>query len=369
MAAVAQAIAFSATIGGATLADLVSVSCGAGVEQKVSRATLTVLSPPGELTAGADVRVSITVNGSTSTLYRGDYTGLSWSLDNGRTINLECAGIYARLARPWPGPERVYSPETTTTSDERVDAAIIRNLIEAYGLPSSRHEIFESEWIGVDGTTVEHWVLGQIQPVVLSVGEAATQLIDAIDEPPGFATYDQLTGYIQRTRHNAYYAHPFLIDATFTEGQDGVRIQRVGPSYGEIVNRWVVQGLTYEGIPLEGGDEEQNGDLDMFYPPEKRPAFIGRELQTDLLEFEHYCQQCASIKVQDTNRRTDGWEIVLAGEPTQHTLELQVTIGVNMPSLGSSGVSRHRITSIQHELSADPTSFVTTIRTNGGSLV
>ncbi len=368
MAAVNQTIAFSATIGGQAIQELTHVSCGAGVEQKTSRCTLTVLSPPSGLTPGADVVVSISVDGSTSTLYRGDYTGISWSLDNGRTINLECQGIYARLQRPWPGPERVYSPETTTTSAERVDAAIIRNLIEAYGIPPSRHEIFESEWNSLSGA-VEHWRLGEIQPVVLSVDEPATQLIDAIDEVPGFATYDQLAGYIQRTRHNAYYAHPFLTDATFVEGQDGVRIQRLGPSYGEIVNRWVAQGLTYEGIPLEATDQAQNLDLDLFYPPEKRPAYIGKELRSDLLEYQHYCDQAAALKVQDTNRSTDGWEIVLVGEPTQHTLELQVTVAVQYASLGSSGTSRHRIISIQHELDANPPSFVTTIRTNGGTLV
>jgi hypothetical protein len=370
MTAVAQELAFGVTIAGAALDDVIAVSASAGVEQRFSRATITVASDPGVLLAGSDVVVTVTVNGDSATLFRGDYTGQAWTLDAGRTINIECAGILARLQRPWGGPDRVYSPETTTTEAERVDAAIIRNLIEAWGIDSARHEVFESEWEDPDdpGNPPIQWILGEIEPVVLKNGESPLQLIDAIDEVPGFATYDQLTGYIQRARYNTYYSAP-TVDAAWVEGQDGVRVARLGPTFGAIVNRVIVRGLTYEGIPIEAGSEAANPDLNGYYPPELQDAYVGRELASDLIEFQHFAQQAAAIQVQDTNRRTDGWEIVLAGDPQQHTLELQVTVSLDFPSLGSTGPTKHRIVSIAHELSADPWSFVTTIRTNGGELV
>ncbi len=370
MTAVSQAIDFAATIGGVALADVINVSASFGVEQQISRCTITVATNPGVLAAGADVVVTVTVNSVTATIFRGDHTGQAWSLDEGVTITIECEGILGRLRRPWGGPDRVYSPETTTTAAERVDAAIIRNVIEAWGIASARHEIFESEWENPAGALLSpvQWILGQIQPVTLKNGEAALGLIDAIDEPPGFRTYDQPSGQIERARYNTYYSAP-TVDATWLEGADGVRITRTGPMYGEIVNRVMVQGLTFENVPIEYTDEVANPDLNGYYPPEREPAYIGREIRTDLLEFQHWVTQTAIIQVQDTNRRTDGWEIVLAGDPMQHQLELQVTIAVNYASLGSTATSTHRLIALQHEISADPPSFTTTVRTNGGSLV
>lgn len=362
MAAGNQQFEMTATIGGTTVGDLIGVSGTAGRAKRNSAFTISCLSVPGGISFGDDVQVS--VNGAL--LWRGDYTGVAWSLDQGRTITLACTGILARLRRPWGGAERVYSADLTAA--ERVDAAVIRNLIEAYGIPAARHRIFASEWLAADGVTVENWLLGAIQPVVLNPGEPAIDLIDQIDGPPGFITYDQPTGFIDRTRNSPGYAHP---TPTFTliEGQDGVSIRRAR-EVGPIVNKVIFQGLTYQGIGIEGVAELDNATLQAFYPPELPNARVARTIKSDLIEYQHYCDQAAYILMQDDNRVTDGLELVLAGDPNQQLYALADTIQVQYPDAGTSS-SRHRIEDISDDASftSDGWSWTRTLRTNGGTLV
>lgn len=369
----------SVTIGGTDVTDIVRCSTQFKVDAGsaaggIASATITTATKPADFANGAEVVIMVAVPEGSADRFIGDYVRTQGRLaaDGSQQWTITATGILKRLTRKYnhPAGARVYNYQLTDA--ERVDAAVIRNLIEAMGIDASRHEIFESEWENPDGPEEPpvQWLLGQIQDVVLEVGQAPINLIDLIDEPPGFATYDQPGGYIQRARYRDDYADLTAVDATFVEGADGVTIDRLGRDIEGIINRWTVRGRSYKGLIMEATAQAESDYIDSLYPPEMQPAYEGQSLQTDLLESQHLVTQCAAIKVQDTNHPKDGLRIVLVGHEFMLTSELQLTIGAQYTSLGIPTTSHHRIIELSDDWDCGQAwTWTQTLGTNGGTLV
>src|SRR5690349_1698753 len=85
-----------------------------------------------------------------SKIFGGELSGITWEDGPGR-VGIECRDLLARTRLPWGGDD---VEETEIDS-----AAMVRHILEIYGIPSSVAHIEGSGWI-----------LGTIFPVTLKKG-------------------------------------------------------------------------------------------------------------------------------------------------------------------------------------------------------
>jgi hypothetical protein len=360
-ATLSQAIGLSAVFGATAITDLVRVACSTSWDQQVSEATLTTLSFPAGLTPGADVQVTVTINGESHLLYRGQYVDQGRTFDGGTTVSLVCRGILGMLGEPWGGADRIYNADLTNA--ERHDGAVIVNLIEACGIPSSRHSIVDSVLLDSGGAPGV-WLLGAIQDVVLAAGTAPLELVNQIDEVVGYITVDQLDGFIERFE-NSPAGSGAGTDATFAEGTDGVRISRRRTSTHQIVNKWIVKGLTYEGVELEYTDDDTSAILDALRPG-TAPNYNARTFQSDLMETQNHVQRVAEQRLSFFNRAQDGFEIEL--HTARPDIRLLDSVTFTYSSLGVSSTATVLIKAVSIDVDLESGNAATVLLTNGGTL-
>ena len=163
-------IVCSVNVNGLRVRDVLNVQVSYGRRQGISTATVNCLTKPGGA-EGSTVEIYVSLNGGgASAIYKGRLEQYSWDYYPGVTT-IECRGPLARLAMPWGAEvERVYAQGLGNGDD----AVIIRNLIEAWGIPSSLHDIESSGW-----------ELGQIQELVVRKGDSFLDLINRIDNIAG----------------------------------------------------------------------------------------------------------------------------------------------------------------------------------------
>lgn len=339
-----QTLACTVLVGGQNVRDVINVQTSYSRDAGISTATVNCLGGSGG-DEGSAVEIYVSLNGATpSAIYKGRVEQYSWDFYPGvRTI--ECRGALARLAMPWGSEvERVYA-QSLGNSD---DAVIIRNLIEAWGIPNTLHDIESSGW-----------ELGQINELVVRKGDSFLDLIQRIDRIAGYATFDLHDGAIYRRAQDPTGSGG-VSEATFTEGENILSVRRAQDT-SSIINQAIVEGFAYEGIEVTAQYEEGNGILDAFGGI-GGPLYRATTLKDDLIETETHALEVATRLVRYGNRRTDGLELTVLFEPT---LSVGLTVTVNAPSVGASG-TRLVIEDIKHAI-AGP-SALTTIRTNIGEL-
>lgn len=339
-----QTLACTVLVGGANVRDVLSVQTSYSRDAGISTATINCLGAAGG-SEGEAVEVYVSLNSATpSAIYKGRVEQFSWDFYPG-VATIECRGALARLAMPWGSEiERVYA-QSLGNSD---DAVIIRNLIEAWGIPNTLHDIESSAW-----------ELGQINEVVVRKGDSFLDLIRRIDTIAGYKTFDLHDGAIYRRAQDPTGSGG-VSEATFTEGVNILSIRRA-QNTSNIINHAIVEGFTYEGVPVKAEYMAGNGILDAFSGL-GTPNYRATTLKDDLIETETHALEVAQRLVQYGNRRGDSLELTVLFEPT---LSVGLTVTVNAPSVGANG-NRLVIESIKHSL-AGP-SALTTITTNTGDM-
>jgi hypothetical protein len=372
-ASTSQALGFSvlfgvddASDGGTAILDAVGYAASGSWSQQVSECTLQVLSYPAGLEVGMDVQITQAINGESHLAYRGKFVDIApWQLDSdfGVTISLVLRGILGDVQESWGGPERVYN--ATLTDFERRDGQVIINLIEACGIDSSRHSIVNSVLLDEDDVP-GLWLLGGVEDVVLKVGDSPLELVNQIDAVAGYVTVDQLDGFIERFE-NSPAGSGTGADATFTEGQTGVRISRSLKTTHGIINKWVVRGVTYETAEIEQEIEDDSAVLDALRPG-TAPNRNGAEFSSPLIENDNHAFRVAEHRLSFTNRKQAGFDIEL--ETARPDIRLLDSVTFTYPSIGVSSPATVLVSaiSIEVQISRDGVSASTQLQTNGGTL-
>src|SRR5262249_6207415 len=125
---------------------------------------------------------------------------------------------------------------------------------------------------------------------------------------------------------------------TYQQGQNIISVDRYITMDGA-VNYVNIQGLNYEGFEVFA---EAKGDNPYVPDP---PRYIARRRQSDLIETTTKAQEVANRELYDMNRRPEGVEMEVIGNPL---LQPQMTIHVISPKIESDGLVM--IDSVQHTI-------------------
>lgn len=333
IAATYQTIGFVVRANGQQVPDVLEVSVSAGFDQINANAQLTCGQRPSWAEEGAQVEVYAVLNGFQALIFKGELSNLSWSFFPG-SIVFDARDVLSRTRLPWGGADRVY-----TNQD---DAAVIRNLLEAMGIPSSQANIESSSW-----------TLGIVQEVILANGESPYSLIERIDSLSGYRTFSLSSGIIVRRRVDGRAS--FSPAYSYSEGTNILSIRRTRGLDG-IVNKALVTGLTYEGLEVTGTASAPNVSIP------NPPGTISESIQDDLIETDLKANAVAQRIVADKNRRPDGFVLDVSLNPT---LQPGMTIEITAPSVEASA-ARVLIANVRHSIGAG--GATTTITTTGGAV-
>lgn len=339
-----QTIAVTVMIGGTRAAGVLSLSTSAGKTQPVSTAQINCTSKPSGSEGDAVAIYASVDGGGAVALYQGRVERFSWDYYP-NTCTVACKGKLALLSLPWGSEvERVYS-ESAGNSD---DAAIIRNLIEAWGYRSSDANIESSGW-----------TLGSIQEVVVKQGDVFADWIGRIDEIAGYLTYDDgADGGIYRRQRQPVGAGGSAV-ATLTQGVNILRIARQ-QDVSQLANHAIVEGLSYEGVPVKQEYKATSSILDAVAPgtaPNYRPV----TLKSDLIETDAKALEVATRTVGERNRRGDTLDVTTTLNPA---ITPGVSVTVVAPSVGANGL--FVVDQVKH--SVDGEKGITSFTTNSGNL-
>jgi hypothetical protein len=317
-------VQLTVTVGGnAVAAESATVSRGIGQSNGQARVVALDASP----SIGDEV-VIVAGHVSTGQIFSGLVASYAPGLD-GR-ITIDARDRLERMGMPWGGSARVYSPYGTVTHD---DASIIRNLLEAYAIPSSDANI-ESSQLGE---------LAVVNPIRLEPGAAPWGLIRELDELASYATFSRGDGNIYRRPLATGSGGDFdlisgvnLISATRTRTRDGV------------YNRCQVVGLEYVGTAVAGSADAGNGSI-----PDP-PGYITKDLRTNIVETSGCAGTVATNYVAAYGADRDRIEATIVGDAG---VDVGYSVSVSSTMIGSGS---YLVTGIDHSVSRS--GFTTTVR-------
>ncbi len=340
-----QKILLDVKIDGAPARDATGVTVSMGLTQVNATATIEGVTRPNSAEEGQSVEISAgyeTPDGSgRDTIFVGEVSGLTWRYFPG-SVPIQCRDKFARLRNAWGGEDREYNSQD--------DAAIIRNLLEAMGIPSSDANIESSEW-----------TLGTVEPVVARSGQPFFSLIERIDRLAGYRTFTDKNGKILRRRISGDVGVGTVWE--YERGENIISCERSRTTQG-IVNRAVVSGLNYLGLQVGGAGVAEASAANPFVPTP--PQFITEEVQDDLIESDDDAIRIAVRTVADKNRRPETYRLVVPFNPR---LQPGLAVKITHPTLETSSGSRFLIDQVNHSIQTSPPLAQTTFTTLGGQIV
>lgn len=329
-------ISFEVRIDEEIVDDVFEVQCSFGLDQINAQATLKTWYRPSWASAGKRVDIWVRINNESAQLFYGELTDTIWEYGPAG-VGIECRDLFARLRNKWGGADRTY--------DDEDDASLIRNLIEAYGIPSSLHSIESSGW-----------TLGTIIDVVLTADEDAWSLIERIDQLAGYRTFTRANGAIYRRRVSG--APGITAAYAFVKGTNIYKATRSKRVDG-IVNKAVVKGLEWEGTTVEAEYSTTNE-----YLAETNPTnpYIAEEISDDLIEDNAKALEVATRWVQDHNRLPETVTLEVPGNPLLYP---GMTVSIDHDVLEAED-GLMLVENVQHTLNSS--GFVTSARCIAGAL-
>jgi hypothetical protein len=332
-----QRIVLEVHIAGRPVGGIIGADVSMGLRQINAQAAIHLLSRPTAADEGVSCEIWAGYNGRTQQIFKGELSGLAWEYFPG-VITLDARDKLGRTRLAWGAEDRTYAGQD--------DAAIIQNLVEAMGIPSSETHIESSGW-----------TLGTVQEVVAAQGRAFWPLIEEIDKLAGYRTFTRADGVIYRTRVSS--AAGASAAFSYAKGVNIIDIRRRRDREG-IVNRVVVTGLEYEGLSV-GGEGIGEAYADNPYIPSP-PRYVSETVQSDLVEDDATALAIATRMVADKNRRPESYEVTVIGNPL---LIPQMTVALTHPDV-ESGAATVLIDHVAHTIRGS--SFRTTFQTLGGAI-
>lgn len=326
-------------IDGGEVRGVFGVDTSAGVSQINAQAVIHLTRRPAAAVEGAPAEIWAGFDSRTDIIFKGELDGTEWEYFPG-VVSLPARDLLARLRFEWGGDDREY-----TNQD---DAAIIQNLVEAMGIPSSLTHIESSGW-----------TLGTILPVIAPQGRAFWPLVEEIDKLAGFRTYTDRAGVIRRHQISGNIG----VGAAFSyaNGAGIIKIRRKRSLDG-IVNKAVVTGLEYEGLTVGGPGVAEAQAANPFIPTP--PQYITEATQSNLIEDDEKAEEIAIRTVRDKNRRPETFEVQVIGEARLQPLSI-VSLAQSEIEVAGGKVIVDRV---QQSIRAEPPAFETTFTTLGGTV-
>jgi hypothetical protein len=332
-----QRITLQVYLGGSLNQRVTGVSVSMGLSQINASAQIQGLDRDS-VQEGQDCEILAGYNDKPERIFRGEIGGLGWEYFP-LNLPIEARDIFARLRLPWGGEDREYNSQD--------DATIIRNLLEAMGIPSNRANIEASDLP----------TLATVLPIFARNGQAFIGLIERIDKLAGYRTFTDRAGNILRRRVAGNIGTGSIF--TYTEGSNIISIRRERTVEG-IVNQCVVTGVDFEGIVIGGvGVAEARADNPFIPTP---PTYVGDPINDDLVEDDVTALQVAKRIVADGNRRPERLNVTCVFNPF---LVPASVVTISASSVEASG--RFLVDSVRHDISG--TSARTSFTTRGGALV
>lgn len=341
-----QEIGLDVIIDGTHVSSVVAgVDVSAGLSQANAQALIHCTSRPSVADELKTVEIWYSLNGGTEILFRGELTGRTYQFFPDE-IALECRDLLARVRYEWGGDDRTYESQD--------DAAIIRNLLEAMGIPSNAANIESSSW-----------TLGTAKAVVAPAGRAFLPLIQEIDGLAGYRTFTDRTGAILRRRVSGAVGTGAAF--SYETGDNMLSISRKIATDG-IRNRAIVTGVTFLDLQIGPATAQASNP---FVPDP--PKYVGPPVQSDLIEDLPKAQEIADRLVADGNRRPEVYELRVVCNPKLSPINV---IDITAPEVDT-GSGRFVVDRVAHSIRlsggggarvGDPMA-TTTITTLGGNIV
>lgn len=335
----AQTITKEARVAGRIVPRVIDASGSSGVDQVNAEATIITTARPSWVEELQPVEIWAR-NSSTGQgqLFGGEIVKINWKYAPGQ-VAIYCRDLLARTRYEWQGGEYEY-----TNQD---DAAIIRNLLEKMGIPSSMASIESSGW-----------TLGTIEPILLQDGDVPYSIIEAIDDLAGYKTYSLPSGVIVRRRVSG--APGAAAALTFSKGVNILNGAGRERMLDGIANRFSVTGVEYQSLTVPADGPAVASAPNPYIP--NPPGFIGKSIQSNLIETDEKAQEIADRKVADGNRRPEAIDF---SAPLDPRAQPGMTVGVVHPDLEAGSVLAF---GKNVAWSINSSGAITTIRTSGGNL-
>lgn len=338
MAGTVKKITWEVRIAGQKVPNVVSVESSAGFEQINSEAGIVVSFRPSWVEEGQTATIWATRGSLSGQIFGGEVNQVDWEYAPG-LVKIVCRDLLARTRLEWGGDEYEY-----TSQD---DAAVIRNLLEKMGIPSSAASIESSSW-----------TLGTVESLILKEGVAPYSLIAPIDDLAGYRTYSLTTGVIVRRRISGVPGASGSL--TFSKGVNILTNARRSRTRDGIVNRVIVTGVDYEGLTVGGPGVGEASAPNPYIP--NPPGYITESIQSNLVEDDAKALEIATRRVSDKNRRPEGLDFQIPFDPRAQP---GMTVLVEHSSL-ETGSATVFVSYVGHSLSSS--GALTTLRTTGGNL-
>jgi hypothetical protein len=336
-----QKIALRVLMNGARASNVIGVDVSMGLSQINAQATVHVTASPSGAAERASCEVWAGYSGDAGTdlIFKGELTGVAWEYFPG-VVSLEARDLLARTRLDWGGDDREYT--------EQDSAAVIRNLLEAMGIPSSAAHIEGSDW-----------TLGVVESVIAPGGRAFYPLIQEIDDLEGYRTFTVADGTIRRLRVSGNVG--LGASWTYEEGVNSIKITRRRTLEG-IINKCIVTGLDYEGLTVGGEDGGAVAFADNPFIPDP-PRYITETIQSNLVEDDERALAIAKRIVADKNRRPEVFELEVVFNPKIQPLSVIRVIHEDVEA----GDAYLVVDRVQHTIRGN--SARTTITTLGGNII
>ncbi len=275
-------------ISGDLIPDVIAFNCSFGFSQINKQAVIRTRTRPTWAEPGEEIEAWVYINNYGTKLFAGEIAKEDW-IYTPKGFEVSCTGKLGRLRSPWGGAERTY--------DSQDDAVIIRNLLEAHGIPPPDAHIESSGW-----------TVAATNTLVLSENDVAWPIIEEMDKIAGYVTYERKVGI---WRQRLALAPGITPTWTYIEGVNIFSARRTLDTTG-IENKVVVTGLTYEGVETTAEASAPN-----TYLIKTRPTnpYIAGEISSDLIEDDAKAQEVATRYVSDHNRSPDGAQMTVPGNP------------------------------------------------------
>lgn len=260
------------------------------------------VNPPNGMGENNAVDVWAGWSGALHQIFLGYVDETAWAWPDLPAVTFPCRDRLAITRLPWGRADlgggedllaRVYEGQT--------DDAIVRNILEAYGLPNT---IASIEGAGI--------VLGQAEPIVLPVGKPGWTVIAELDKLLGYATYTTRQGTIFRRKR---FALPETAAATIQAAvkADGMIRLRRRRGIPEIVNQVRVEGLVIDELPIASEARTTHPDTAFWLPDP--PGTITREIRSNLIDDQLIADALAEFWVHQLDRPREYYELELVGRP------------------------------------------------------
>lgn len=265
------------------------------------------VNPPNGMGENNTIEIWAGYSGSLHQVFGGFVNGTRWQFPGFPVVSFPCRDKLSIVTLPWGRANLDNEELEGRIYDNHTDGEVIRNILEAYGLPSEIASIEEA-----------YMDIGYYEPVVLTVGTPGWSLIEEIDNLLGWRTFTTRQGTIFRRQ---LYNLPGSADHTIASNILSFNRERTIP---RIVNQIRMTGIVINGEQVQGQYRTENPDTGFWLPDP--PGTVTQEIRSHILDDSSYASDLAEFWVAQFDRPRERYRLRTFGMPLLNPAErLDVT--------------------------------------------